>query len=379
MTIGIDIRVLGSGSKSGIEEYAENLLSYMIPLGEEAGINFRLFYSSIGNRLKYYDWLYRPNVELTKKRIPNRILFSMNRWLGVPKIDRLLGGVDVFFSPHFFLTSLSTDCKRVVTFHDLSFEHFPEFFSLRKRIWHRFEMKPKWQSRFADKIIAVSESTKNDLINLYGVDPRKIEVIYSGISDIFREMADDEKEKFRHKNNLPEKYILSLGKLEPRKNVVSIIEAFDRLNHHDEFKDLHLVIAGARGWLDGDIFKRHSISPNKSKIIIKNELNDEARVGLYNCAKIFVYPSFFEGFGFPPLEAMACGIPVITSANSSLPEVSGRGVMYIDPSNVEDLVNGIKYLTNDKMLCDILAKNIKDFGSFSWKESAQNTLSYLIK
>lgn len=380
MTIGIDIRVLGKASRSGVEEYTENLLSHMIPLGEEMGINFRLFYSSFNNKLNNYDWLHYPNVELIEKKIPNRILFTTNRWLNVPKIDGILGGVDIFFSPHFFLASLSPNCKRVVTFHDLSFEHFPEFFSLRKRIWHRLEMKPRWQSKFSDKIIAVSESTKNDLVNLYGIDPAKIKTIHSGISPIFNQMTDEEELSFRNENDLPDKYILFLGKLEPRKNIASIIRAFDILNHSQDFKEYYLVIVGNRGWLDKDIGERHIASPNRNRIIFRNQIDNESRVGYYNCAELLVYPSFFEGFGFPPLEAMTCGVPVITSFNSSLPEIVGDSSILIDPANVSELAGAIGSIIKDsKLKKTLINKGLKRIEAFSWKKTAKQTLDLIVK
>src|SRR3989338_3035149 len=158
MIIGIDIRVLGGRVKSGIEEYTENLLAHLIPLDPK--IKFKLFFSSFCGELSEYDWLKCPNVELFRYRFPNKLLFLSSSFLDTPKIDQLMGGVDVFFSPHFFITALSPTCKRVVIFHDLSYIHFPEFFSWRKYIWHNLEMKPIWQSHFADRLLQFPNQPK---------------------------------------------------------------------------------------------------------------------------------------------------------------------------------------------------------------------------
>lgn len=380
MIIGIDIRVLGGKVKSGIEEYTENLLARMLPLGVEKDINFKLFYSSYGDVLPDYQWLHLPNVQVIKKRIPNKILFASSLLFNYPKIDKYLNGVDTYFSPHFFLTSLSPSCKHAITFHDLSYERFPEFFSVRKNIWHNLEMRPRWQSQFSDKIIAVSESTKNDLINIYSVDPAKVEVIYSGINPTIKRLSYDEIKRFREDNSLSEEFILFVGKLEPRKNIVSLIRAFDIIRKNIKYKNLQLVIVGARGWLADDMFTEINRSINRDNIIIKNYINDNQRSGYYSCASIFVYPSFFEGFGFPPLEAMACGVPVITSFNSALPEVAGGGAVLVDSSNTDDIVIAIDSILSIERLRERLARAGSGVASyFSWNTTAKKTLEYLLK
>lgn len=386
MIIGIDIRVLGSKFKSGIEEYVENLLTHMLPL--DSGIKFKLFYSSFGNspagRLADYDFLYLPNVEVKKFKFPNRLIFYSSRLFNYPKIDKLLGGVDVFFSPHFFISALSRNVKRVTTFHDLSFEHFPEFFTRQQRFWHRFGMNPSWQAKFSDRIIAVSESTKNDLAKRYSIDPAKIEVIYSGISPMIKRPTQERLDMFRRQAGLPEKFILFLGKLEPRKNVVGLIKAFNVLKSSGGppagGDDIHLVIAGSKGWLCKDIFKEAEKSPYRSQIIFKDYISDEARPFYYGLASVFVYPSFFEGFGFPPLEAMACGTPVVVSNNSSLPEVVGDTGLLIDPYNVSDMAEAIRNILEDQRLRDnLIQKGLARSQQFSWQKCAEKTLEVLTK
>ena len=378
ITIGIDIRTLGSGQKSGIEEYTENLLSHMLPLDKR--LKFKLFSISFRNISYDYDWLSLPNVEVYRFRFPNRLLFFTSGSLNRPRADELMGEVDVFFSPHFFLTALSSGCKRITTFHDLSYVHFPEFFSWRKNIWHNFEMKPSWQSRFSDRIIAVSESTKNDLINLYQVDPAKISIVHSGIAEDIKRPTDVELENFRKQNNLPGRFILFLGKLEPRKNIPSIIKAFNMVKNKNEFQDLRLILVGSRGWLYGDIFREIRSSGYKNDILLKDHISDVDRKFYYSLAKAFVYPSFFEGFGFPPLEAMACGTPVITSNRSSLPEVVRNGAVLTDPHNVSDIASALLLiLRNKEFRKDIIRRGASIAGSFNWTRAAEKTLDCILR
>ena len=381
MIIGIDIRVLGNPVKSGIEEYAENLMPRLIREGRD--IQFKLFYSSGRNSLPDYNWLNEPNVKLYKFDYSNNLLFTSSRILNRPFLDKMVGGADVFFFPHFFISSLSPSCKRVTTFHDLSYMHFPEHLTLRKKIWHNFQMIPKWQAKFSDKIIAVSESTKNDLVNFYKVDPARVEVIYSGAITSDVAPTSDVISNFKRAKNLPERFILFLGKLEPRKNVINIIRAFNLFKSRELFlkqrSDLYLVIAGDKGWMYQDVFKEAGGSPYKSKIIFIGHINDNERHLYYRAADVFVYPSFFEGFGFPPLEAMSYGAPVITSRNSSLPEIVGDSAIMVDPYDISELELWITKLLDDKELFDLMTKKgIEQASKFSWRNTTIRTLEAMV-
>ncbi len=183
MTIGIDIRVLARGTRTGIEEYVLNLLPRLLPLDKK--IKYKLFYNAFKKVKLDYSWLKLPNVKLEEFRFPNRFLDFFTQTLKYPTIDKFLGKIDIFFSPHFLPISLSKKCKRVITFHDLSFEHHPQFFSSSRKIWH-FLTFPKKQAMKADKIIADSQSTKEDLVKIYRIDPTKVEVVYLGISQDFK-------------------------------------------------------------------------------------------------------------------------------------------------------------------------------------------------
>ena len=378
MTIGVDIRSLSGKNHSGVEEYTLNILTHLIKSAPEA--YFKLFSNSFKKQPDKYQWNNNPNARLYNFKIPNRIFSSVSRILNIPKIDKMLGGCDVFFSPHFHIAPVSKKCKKVITFHDLSFVRYPEFFSLKQNIWHKTQMNPQKQAQEADKIIAVSESTKTDLIELFGINENKIKVIYSGIDDKFFETErDDINIAVKNKYHLPSNYVLFLGTLEPRKNIVGIIKAFELLSRIGEFQDFHLVLAGNIGWRSEEVFDAIKKSSCRSRIIVTGSVESFERRAIYQNAKLFVYPSFFEGFGFPPLEAMASGMPVITSNGSSLPEVVGDAALLIDPYNVEEIFGTMKLLLLDEELCQsYVLKGKERAKKFSWTKSAEETLGVLV-
>lgn len=376
MIIGIDIRVLGSGTKSGIEEYTENLLAHMLPI--DKNIKFKLFHSSLKNNLNKYEWMKLPNVEVFSFRLPNKLLFGSSILFGRPRIDKLIGGADVFFSPHFLLAPLSADCKRVTTFHDLSYIRFREFFSWRRNLWHKVQTSLLGADNISDKIIAVSQSTKNDIVEKYNFPSGKIKTIYSGISKSIFRPQEEELKLFKDRNNLPDEFILFVGKLEPRKNISGLIKAFNLLKGMQEFEKLNLVIAGSEGWLYENIYHEAEESPYRKNIIFKNYFKDEDRKFYYSLASVFVYPSFFEGFGFPPLEAMACKTPVVASFNSSLPEVVGEAGILVDPHNAVDISEAIKSILTDSGLRSLMVKKgLQRTQNFSWEKCAGETLYFL--
>ena len=429
MIIGIDIRMLARGTRTGIEEYTTNLLANMLSLNTD--LKFKLFYNGYQKVKLNYDWLKFSNVELKQYRIPNRFLDTSLYFFNHPKIDKLLEGVDVFFSPHIFLSSVSKKCKTVTTFHDLSFEKYPEFYSANKNFWH-FSMNPKKQARKVDKIIAVSESTKNDLVGLYNINPDKIKVIYSGIDQklqiknhslSLRGSRNDRSNpvttnqgtksrdcfacglamtvisKVRKKYDLPNRYILYLGTLEPRKNITGLIKAFELLkknppsplfergssNHPSSLcergsSDIKLIIAGSKGWLYQDIFKVAENSSVNNDIIFTGFIDDEDKSILYSQAELFIYPSFYEGFGFPPLEAMACGTPVITSNVSSLPEAVGDAAITINPYNLNELYRAMEMvLSDDELKNALIKKGFEQAKKFSWQKCARESLDFILE
>lgn len=417
MNIGIDIRVLAKGKRTGVEEYTINFLSHLLTLDKSN--KYRLFYSGFRKPKLNYPWLKSRNIKIKKIRIPNRILDFFLKFLKFPKIDRILGGVDIFLSPHFLITPLFQKTKRILIFYDLSFVHFPEFFSKSKLFWHKF-VSPKKQAQRADLIISISESTKKDLIETYDVGPEKIEVIYPGVDNRFRPMDKNSPEFINIKNKYglpasfaslrsgsaggPDNFILYFGTIEPRKNILGIIRAFEQLKktHGNQqgdvqwkgfegialgrekksfdFSNFKLVIAGIKGWLYGEVFKAAENSEFSKDILFTGFVEEEDKPYLYNLAEIFVYPSFFEGFGLPPLEAMACGVPVIVSNKSSLPEVVGDAAIAIDPTRIEELVFSIKNILEDKNLKErLINRGLERIKNFKWEKAVKKFMNLIKK
>lgn len=355
MRIGIDIRCLAEGKRTGVEEYTMRTLEYIFQHDNKN--EYILFNNSLKGGRTGMDWERRyPNVTVQDFRFPNK-LFNFSLWFfRWPKIDRLIGGVDIFFAPNIAFLSVSKDCKKILTIHDLSFERFPEMFSIKRRLWH-FMVNPRWLCRDFDQIITVSESTRQDVIGLYGIDPKKVLVSWPPIGiGRFKDanLDEDARRRVKEKYHLKESFILYLGTIEPRKNIEGLIAAFESLKQEKHSAtDLQLVIAGARGWKCETIYRRFEHSRQRENIVFTDFVDDEDKPCLYKLAKVFVYPSFFEGFGFPPLEAMASGVPVVTSNCSSLPEVVGDAAILIDPYRPHEIALAVQQLLEDEKLCQL--------------------------
>ncbi len=377
--VGVDLRLFSRGSRTGIEEYVFHLLEHLVKLDP------RLFFKFFSNSMrggsislpcKDYE-----NVETKTFSLPNKLLDSTFKVTNCIRVDRLLDGCDVFFSPHFLLTPLSRHVRRVLTFHDLSFERFPEFFSWEKNVWHTF-MNPKQQAQDADHLIAVSHSTKEDLVNIYNIDPAKITVIHSGItSPPVSEDDQDAKAMVKRTYHLPDVFILYFGTIEPRKNVIGLLQAFTLFkDRNPAFHEVKLVIAGRRGWLYKDVLKEARRTKYADEIIFTDFVEEAHKLHLYRLARLFVYPSFFEGFGFPPLEAMAAGTPVITSNTSSFPEVVGEAGLMVDPSNIDEIAWAIETMLRDEDLRNhYIEKGFAHVKRFSWERCAEETLHVLLQ
>ncbi|MFA5131182.1 MAG: glycosyltransferase family 1 protein [Patescibacteria group bacterium] len=374
MKIGVDIRVLMDKNYSGVSEYTANLLTAI--LKADTTDDFKLFYNSWDNldaRLAPWE---RANAKVIGRHIPNKIFnYFCQKIFARPKIDEALGGVDIFWSPHFNFSALSLSVKKIITVHDLSFLRYPEFFSARKNFWHR-ALGVKNILRSADKIIAVSENTKNDIIELVGLAPEKIKVIYSGNNAVKREPETKELEAYLRAHGLSSGFILYLGTIEPRKNIGGLISAYEKLRaENNEFKDIKLVLAGANGWKNKKIYAQAKRSVYQSDIVFLGYVSQTEKDILYSRAGVFVYPSFYEGFGFPPLEAMTYGVPVICSNVSSLPEVVGDAALLINPFRADEISEALKLILSDAALRKLLVERADErIKLFTWEKTAAEYL-----
>jgi glycosyltransferase involved in cell wall biosynthesis len=227
--------------------------------------------------------------------------------------------------------------------------------------------------RAADAVIAVSEHTKADAIRTYGMREEKISVIYEGVADRFRRTSPDATAAVRRKYSLPDRFILSVGTIEPRKNLSALLEAYHVLRN--EYPEYRLVLVGKKGWLYADFFRRIDELGLGDKIVFPGFVPDEDLPAMYSAADLFVFPSLYEGFGLPVLEALACGAAVVASNASSVPEVAGDAALLVDPNDGEALVREMRaVLNNAKLRQDLQARGPKQAAKFSWRKAAEETL-----
>jgi glycosyltransferase involved in cell wall biosynthesis len=380
MNIAIDIRCLMNPNYSGVSQYTYNLLDNIFKIDKQD--QYKLFYNSsqdISKNLPKFDY---PNVEFYGFKYPNKLLNSAFLLLNYPEIEKMIKGTDLFFIPNLNFCALTEKTPKTLTIHDLSFERYPDFFSHKQRLWHRL-LNPQKLAEQSRKIIADSLSTKNDLIDLYNLAPEKIKIIYPGINHEIYKPLEKSLPKFREikeKYNLPEKFILYLGTVEPRKNIEGIIEAFNLAKtQNPNLADLHLVIAGGTGWKTKRIFKTASNSPFFAQIHFIGYLSESHKRYLYNLAELFIFPSFYEGFGLPVIEAQACGIPVIAGLNSSFPEVLENSAILAKPDNITEISQAInQILTIPELKQSLIQKGLINSQRFSWQTCAEETLKYLI-
>jgi glycosyltransferase involved in cell wall biosynthesis len=255
--------------------------------------------------------------------------------------------IDVLHSPVNVLpVLLPRCCAGVVTLHDLAFLRFPNAFTRSKRFYH--QMFTVRSIRQASMVIAVSESTKKDAVDLIGVPSERVKTVYPCIDARFSSAyKDEELQIFREKHGLADGYLLYLGTLEPRKNITTLIEAYAQLRKTYAIHE-KLVLAGGKGWLYDAIFARVEQLGLSSEVLFAGFVADSELALWYCAASAFVFPSLYEGFGIPVAEALACGVPVITSNVSSLPEAGAGIALCIDPQSVEALVAAIHTALTDQ-------------------------------
>jgi glycosyltransferase involved in cell wall biosynthesis len=303
-----------------------------------------------------------------------RILWEQTRLAAVSRGMDLIHGLA-------FATPLASSCPTVVTVHDLSFLRYAGAFRPFNRRY--LSLITKASTRRAALVIAVSASTRQDVINLCGVPKEKVVVVPNGVTPEFSPADPAETSAFRQRRGLPSRYILFVGTLEPRKNLVRLLEAYALLRgRQDSDRAIGggaptvppLVIVGARGWFYQEIFARVAALGLTDRVSFPGFVPAEELPWWYRGAELFVYPSLFEGFGLPVLEAMACGTPTITSLASSLPEVAGDGAILVDPEDVEQLAEAMRrVLTSPDLAGQLRARGLLQASRFPWEQTAAAT------
>jgi glycosyltransferase involved in cell wall biosynthesis len=367
MRIGIDARSVLK-KRTGVGNYTYNIAKNLSRIDKEN--QYVLFYSHHKNVRSAIPRFDNPNFETRYFRIPNKLLNLMWGTFRMPKIDWLVGRVDLYHSPNYNLNILGHG-KSVITIHDLNFLALREH-SIYTAKWY-YAYKIKDYAHQADAVIVVSESTKREVLKYLEVPGKKVHVIYNGYSPAFRPLVENENtKKVLDKYRIKGDYILFVGTLEPRKNIEGVIRAYHQCKAKEDFL---LVLAGGRGWKYKTVFGLLEELKLKNRVVFTWYVPESDLPALYNQASLFVYPSFYEGFGIPPLEAMACGLPVIVSNTTSMPEVVGDAGLYVDPHDVKQISHSIDtVLSDDQLRNSMKEKGLERAEMFSWEKTAREIL-----
>ncbi|MFA6603908.1 MAG: glycosyltransferase family 1 protein [Patescibacteria group bacterium] len=360
----IDTRPMLEGQRSGVANYAARLVSALLDrAADPATAAYTLFCNASGRRYPADVPAAGPTIRHSFHAWPNRLLNLSVAAAGRPLIEELAGPADIVYLPN--LNFVATRLPLVATVHDLSFVRYPEFFSAKQRLWHDL-VRPAELLRRSAAIAAVSEHTKTDIIDWLGLSADRIAVVSPAAGEEFRPAGAEAVKSVRRTYGLDREFFLVFSTLEPRKNITGAIAAFEKLGG-----DTELVIAGGKGWLYDGILRRAAASPAKDRIRFLGYVPDRDRPALYAAALALVYPSFYEGFGMPPLEAMTCGTPVIASFASSLGEVVGAAGLLVDPYNASELAEAMDCIRREEALRRSLsAAGLARAKNYSWEKSA---------
>lgn len=360
MRIAIDIRPLLEPNRAGVPTYTAEMTRALAASGRH---DYALFLNAARLAVPADVPPMSPRLSHRFFSYPNLLLNGGFAFLRAPTIERLVGGIDAVYLPN--LNFVATEKPAVVTVHDLSFVRYPRFFTPKQRLWHSL-VGARRTLRRAAAIIAVSEHTKRDIIEIFGVPEDRVNVASPGIDPRYRPQSPEEIARVRSKHGLTAPFYLFLGSLEPRKNIEAIIAAHER-----SATDADLVIAGGKGWLYDGIFRRAAASKKRDRIRFLGYVADADKPGLYAAALALVYPSFYEGFGMPPAEAMAVGTPVVASRAASLSEVVADAGLLVDPYDHGELADAMDAIAREPALAALLReRGLERAKRFSWDASA---------
>lgn len=365
MIIGVDARPVSYAQLTGIGVYLNNLLQAIQELDQEN------HYYLISNKTIDFE-VVNPRWKKIEGRLPQRMISTLWMQCCIPHIASKVN-LDLFWGPrHQLPLFVPKNIKTVLTIHDIVHVLFPQTMRLPTLITERLLMRHS--IRRADYVIADSISTASGIQEHYQVKQTKISVVYPG-SPVFPEQIHS---PVSANEKLPRKYFLFVGTLEPRKNLKAILDAFALLDADSE--DVDLVIVGNIGWKTKDAINLLGTHRHRPRIHLAGYVDDDRLSLIYQNALCLLYPSVYEGFGFPILEAMNYGVPVITSNVSSMPEVAGDAALLVDPNDERDLVDAMKkILMNGEMRNMMIARGYERVKKFSWKRCAEETINIFKK
>jgi len=353
--------------RAGLGRYAESLARALVAAHPD---RYGLFYNRERGVESLTGLEHLPTRTVALGYKPWRMLVWLGQLARVG-LDRLLPHAELFHATEHLLPPLRT-IPTVLTVHDLIFRHLPEHHKPLNR-WYLNSTLPLYCRR-ASHVITISECSRRDLVAAYDLPPEKITVIYEAADPRFRIQPPETVAAVCARYDLPDRYLIFVGTIEPRKNLARLLSAFETI--HADGLSAGLVIVGRRGWLYDDFFATLERSPVRDAVIFPGYVPDKDLPAIYAGAQALVFPSLYEGFGLPVLEAMACGTPVATSATSSVPEVGGDAALYFDPTNVEEITETTRRLLRDAALREEgRARGLAQAARFSWGRAAKETLN----
>ncbi|MBT4722701.1 glycosyltransferase family 4 protein [Candidatus Falkowbacteria bacterium] len=369
MLIGIDASRANKDKKTGVEWYSYHLIQK---------------FKKLDNKNQFFLYTNKP----LKKELgncPDNFREKLLKW-PIPRswtVGRLSlemikkNKPDLLFVPAHTLPLINPK-KSVVTIHDIGFEHFSDAYHWADKLYHRLIIR--LIKRSADKIITVSHFSKQDLVKTYNINPEKIKVIWNGYDDEKYRPIEGARQKLKEKYNITDPFVLFVGRIELKKNVPRLVEAFAKYKQKYPDDKHKLVLVGVKGLtfpLVEEKIQKYNIEKD---IIFPGWVSDDDLPLFHNSAALFAFPSLFEGFGIPIVEAMSCNCPVICSNTTSLPEVAGDATLMFDPENVDEISSRIEQvLQNETVAESLVVKGEQRCKLFSWKKCAEETLDFLIE
>jgi glycosyltransferase involved in cell wall biosynthesis len=371
MRIAVNTRFLLKGKLEGIGVFTHESLQRITRAHPEHEFIF------IFDRPYHPSFIYSSNIIPVVIPPPARHPLLWYLWFewALPRVLRKYKP-DVLLSPDGYL-SLSSNVPTLLVLHDLAFEHYPEYVpGLVGKYYKHYT--PKF-AQYAKRIATVSEYTKRDVMQLYGIAPTKIDVVYNGIKDVYKPLAASAQQAVRDEYTNGAPYLVYVGSIHPRKNLVRLFQAFDAYKQQTNSPD-KLVIIGAKGWQYGDIMTTYNAMTHKAEVVFLGHLEAEQVASLVASARAMAYVSIFEGFGIPIVEAFASGTPVITSNTSSMPEVAGDAALLVDPTSVEEITAAMCQLYQQLETAEALRQRASvQLQKFSWEQTAQKLWASLMK
>ncbi|MBI5960596.1 MAG: glycosyltransferase family 4 protein [Chloroflexi bacterium] len=366
MTIYIDVSA-AINSRAGLGRYTRSLTQALIRQMDPPPT---LFYNRTAQAQRFPEWAGIPQHSIRLGYKPWRMAVLLGQMMRL-SFKPLTPGATLFHATEHLLLPLH-GAPTVLTVHDLIFKLFPQHHK-RLNYWYLNVAMPLYVRR-ADAIIAVSQATKNDLIRYYGTPDHKITVVHEAAAPHFHISSPEDVARVRAKYNLPERFLLSVGTIEPRKNLSRLAESLARLRRDDP--RLHLVVVGAKGWLYEEFFSRIQELHLQDVIHFPGYVPDEDLPAFFRAAMLYVMASVYEGAGLPVLEAMACGVPVVSSRESSMPELGADIPHYFNPHDVDHMTNVIGgVLADERLRAEMAAAGPERAARFSWERAARETLA----